>query len=413
MLNRVLPLVTSTLVVAVSSILLVPALVTAIGPHAWSSVAVAQAVGGLGAAVLLFGWGVTGPALVARADTAARHQRNLESIRVRSALTPPVVVATSLCCIALTPEHMGLAVLGCLTTLVTGLSAAWYFLGTGQSWLVLLFEGLPRSAGNLAAIGLALSTNDGQLALGASVAGALLGAVGGTLYVHTSTRRHREVRARRSLVSLLREGFNGVSASIVNSVYGAAPLMIYAALPTSGLTVFTLVDKLVKQALSGFGPIANALQGWVPAAQESDLWRRIRIAAAVGAAAFIGATVTLASTGTWVLGWLSGGTITVDWTAGAAAGLLIGLSSMELVLARSCLIALGATRAMSVATLWTSIAGLTLMAGAAVSIGPVAATLGLAIGVAARVLVYVVVILRHRRAPAAEIAMNHISGAST
>jgi len=62
----------SMVLLAITSLLAIPAMVAASGTHAWGAIAVGQSIGGVAAVIIAYGWGLSGPAAIARADQLAR-----------------------------------------------------------------------------------------------------------------------------------------------------------------------------------------------------------------------------------------------------------------------------------------------------------------------------------------------------
>ena len=89
---------------------------------------------------------MSGPAAVATADALGRRTEYWESLRTRGASAfryrrlrrgAMLVVQTS----------PGLAALGAISTATIGLTASWYYVGTGQPYRLLFLETVPRVLG--------------------------------------------------------------------------------------------------------------------------------------------------------------------------------------------------------------------------------------------------------------------------
>ncbi|MBC7763969.1 MAG: hypothetical protein H7201_19710, partial [Candidatus Saccharibacteria bacterium] len=80
----------SMVLLAISSLLAIPSMVAASGPHAWGGTAVGQSIGGVAAVVIAYGWGLSGPAAIARADELGRMREYAESAVAKIMLSLPV-----------------------------------------------------------------------------------------------------------------------------------------------------------------------------------------------------------------------------------------------------------------------------------------------------------------------------------
>jgi hypothetical protein len=99
------------------------------GGDASAAIATGQAVG---AVLIAYGWIVSGPAAVARADAVGRRTEYLESLRTRLVICVPVAAACALVAVLVVRTGQDLAALGSVSTATIGLTASWYFVGTGQ-----------------------------------------------------------------------------------------------------------------------------------------------------------------------------------------------------------------------------------------------------------------------------------------
>ncbi len=330
----------SVVVSALVTLISIPILIGAAGAGAWASLAVGQAVG-TGAAILIgFGWGTTGPTLVARADEANRRNIYLDSFRARIVIAVPVLVLAILVVHFVVDTAQVESILNALGYGATGLLAGWYFTGVARPYLFLLLDTAPRVIG--AAAG-AIAVLAGA-PLVAFPAVQLLGVLGG---VALSTRFIAGPKSRvvsnfswTRVFAALRGQSHGVILAVAGAAYSAVPLSLVAFVAPSALPSYALVDKLLRFATTAYAPIVQFLQGWVPTGGALAVRRKIPRAfglgvglAAVGAVAF----VLLAP---WLAGILSHSEVAVSrWlVAGFAVTLLFMVVSQ--ITGLVCLLAL-------------------------------------------------------------------------
>ena len=110
---------------------MIPTMIKVSGGDASAAIATGQAVGAVGAVLIACGWIVSGPAAVARVDAVGRRTEYLESLRTRLVICVPAA-ACALVAVLVVRTGQDLAALGSVSTATIGLTASWYFAGTGQ-----------------------------------------------------------------------------------------------------------------------------------------------------------------------------------------------------------------------------------------------------------------------------------------
>src|SRR6478609_611747 len=80
----------SMVLLAVASLVAIPAMVHASGAAAWGAIAAGQSIGGVAAVIIAYGGGLSGPAVIARADAGGRLKEYLESVAVKLSLCLPI-----------------------------------------------------------------------------------------------------------------------------------------------------------------------------------------------------------------------------------------------------------------------------------------------------------------------------------
>ncbi|MGY1820426.1 hypothetical protein [Geodermatophilus sp. SYSU D00079] len=257
------------------------------GAEGWAAVALGQALGTGIATVLQYGWGFVGPTRVVGLDAGARARllwvSTLSRLLVGAVLFPVAAVAAAL----LAPD--GRRLLAALTAVALGtwgMSAYWFFVGTGRPGHAARYETVPRLVVQLTA------------ALSALVSGNplwypvvfLLGQVAAIGWL---TVRLSEVSFSRGTwaqaVAALRDQRTAAATDAVVAAVASVPTSIMAAVAPASLAVFTAGDRVQRLAQSGIQPIYNAFQGWVSEAPRGGVATRMRLA--VGATSCAGLLV--------------------------------------------------------------------------------------------------------------------------
>jgi O-antigen/teichoic acid export membrane protein len=321
-------------------------------PTEWAALAIGQAVGSSAALIVGWGWTLTGPSLIARADDLARRRMYADSLLVRVPLFLLIAPAAVALSIVLSPPNTTLLAAGMgLASTLTGLSIGWYCVGLARPLDVAAFELLPRIAAGATA---AILINYGAelviypILLSASTFCALL--------LHaTKTLRHSQVRISfqpNAIIRLLRDGLPGVISESASGVYAyaGAALISIQSLPREVAT-FSSAERIYRVALSAIVVLNNASQGWVAEARVQSALSRTRMALA--AQAVVGCTGMLGLTlfGPWLSSVLFGYDLAIGRSIAFYFGITFFIVSLNTGLGRYVLVPNGYTKRVMASTL--------------------------------------------------------------
>lgn len=150
MLLRILKFAVPSLLTTLPPLVCVVTIAHRSGPIALLALGLGQALGGIVAIVVTWGWDVSGPQGLASSTTEKRKALLAESLAARTALLlllgPLMLVVASI--LAPSP-HVALTLLtGCAVAL-QGLSPSWWFIGIGDARAIVRVEAIPRAAAAL------------------------------------------------------------------------------------------------------------------------------------------------------------------------------------------------------------------------------------------------------------------------
>lgn len=391
-----LPVILSALIGFVT----VPALIAGVGQEQWGLIYLAQVVGQIGGVAVAFGWGVTGPAMVAAAPVAARVPLFRQSLIIRAALfavTAPAAIAVLL---LLTRGDVGLAVLGGIAYLLPLLGGGWFFIGEGSPSRLLLWDAIPGLTGTIAGAIAAVLTGSPELfllcqGLGYVLAVVLTAAV--ILRRDGEGKQHREEPRRWSEV--LQEQRPAVVTSATATLYAGLPVIAVTWFIPQLQSTFSLAHLLFRYCTIAFTPIQQFFQSWVPA-DAAQLRGRIRIAGLISAGISVVAGILLAVLGPVVAALLSAGDATraagVTWALTTPFGVALAAVCASSVVGLACLVALGRTRDVAISTVVGASVGAPLILLAAWSGQPVLVAWAFAVSEIAVTSVQLVALRRHR-----------------
>ncbi len=382
------------------SLVMIPTMVTTSGPEAWSSAAIGQAVGAIGATVIGYGWGLTGPAMIATQEPDRWRACYLESLRLKLSISLPVITTASLISAWTAPANLSFAVAGCISASMVGLSTEWFYVGINRPFWMFVLETLPRVLGGLAAIAtMSLGWLGADRALLIQAAGVLAGVCISTFAIYriTSPWASRERGPRAPIFELLKRHRAGVVSQSMASFYNAAPIAVVGSLSPGSLPVFAVMDKALKQIITVMQPGVTAIQGLTPNADSSRRLKNVRESLLLSAAVSALLIALVVSVGGAFLAWLSAGMIEFSLGLVALLSINCGLLLFDSFLSRGILSAIGRSDTIARVTTVGVVLGLTSVAFLTPHFGAYGAVIGFGIGVSSRVLGHLFAIVTELR----------------
>ncbi|MPQ99420.1 hypothetical protein GB931_16140 [Modestobacter sp. I12A-02628] len=358
---RVTSFVGLPLISLLGSVAVIPVISSVGGAPGWAAVALGQAIGTGVATVLQYGWGFVGPTLVVGLDGPGRAQllwvSTLARLLVGAVVFPVGAVAAAL----LAPD--GYAVLAALTAVAlgtVGLSAHWFFVGTGRPGREARYETIPRLAVQLVSVVAVLVTRDPFWYPAVLLCGQLV-------ITATLTRRLSEPSLSRRTWSQawgsLRTQRTSAATDVVVAVVNSAPMSILAAVAPGSLAAFAAGDRVQRLAQAGVQPVYHAFQGWVSETADLARGRRMRLAVtSTGTAGLLAGTAI--GLGLPVVDrWLFAGAVAVDPRVSLLFGAALASWAVVSAVTFDVLAPLGMSRTILAST---ATSGLLTVAGVAV-----------------------------------------------
>ena len=266
------------------SLITIPIVTGIAGAEHWASMATGQAIGASFAAIVIFGWGLTGPVTVASTPPSERPGMFLDSLLARFVLLAPVLLIQMAVTVAIVPHQKLVAYVAGVAMTLAGASANWFFIGEGRAGRFLALDTVPRVAGTLAGVGLLAATGNLLFFAVAQLAGSVVALVASAVVILRGRGLDYRAAARRSRITAsLLEQRHGIVATGVMAAFTPAVLATVAVTAPVALPAFVLADRLAKFAGMAVSPVLQLFQGWVPAAAGAERVRRTRLAGAATA----------------------------------------------------------------------------------------------------------------------------------
>ena len=330
-----------------STLVLLPIISARFGQPGWSSVLLGQSIGAAASVVCGLGWHMEGADLIARATPIQRRVMYRASVRQRAVallVASPAVVGVSL---VARPDLPLVCVLSALAVALNALSPGWYFVGLSRPSQLLVAEGGPRLAVNLAAIVLVVFLPLWSYPV-ALIIGVLATLAITSFYVDREARRVHPglpvpdrpptpIGGRIPVLAVLARGADAASS------YMSPPLVALVAAPAYPL--YAAVDKLNQTLVNGMSMIARGLTAWIAETDGAGRRRRITGAVLVGVTLAMLSFVVLIFLTPYLLQYLFAGTVASSPGIAFLAAAVISGTFLSRALAPILLVPQGQVRA--------------------------------------------------------------------
>lgn len=375
---RLGPYAASVLVTFAVGVLSVPALIHQVGAGAWAGLAVVQSIAALTTVLVSFGWGATGPNLIAGLATEERRQALMRSAYARIALYALALPIASVIGVAISGLPASVAILATVGYSLQALGVVWFFVGEAKPMRVFLLDAVPRAAGVVFGL-VAVWITHSLLAFAASITVAALV----SLFLSYRVSLRGAGPAPKPTLSLVWSELvaqrHGVVTTTMASLYYNSALIVVSVISPASLEPFALVFKLYNYAGAALVPVLQFAQGWLPSGGPGLLPRRVRVATRTALLASVGlafvATLLIPTMGAV----LSVGAVEIPWSLAIPFGVCIGAMLVNQIVGQAGLVAIGSASTLALTTSVGAIAGVALQAVGALAFGGPGVALALAI----------------------------------
>ncbi|VXC53396.1 lipopolysaccharide biosynthesis protein [Plantibacter sp. T3] len=378
--SRVFGFSSSAAILALLSLVSIPALISELGTTAWSGLAVGQAIGVVGSIAVAWGWGVVGPASIARREAESQRRYYESSLVPRLILLIPASMAIAGIAWLLPLADHAASFLQALAIASYGAASPWYFIGRGMPKQMFLVDTLPRVLVTLAGIAFLYLGADARIYAGLQLAGTIAVVVLTHLAIVGTQRKPAATASAglRRMTFRLRRQVPALSTAAVAASYLALPLIVMPTISPAAVAPFAMSDRFLKWTVTAITPVTQVLQGWIPARDgnfRSRALPALHFSTLFGLAC--GSTVTFVAP--FLSSLLSHNQIQLSLWATAGVGLMIWMTVISRVVSSAILIPLGGVRAVLHSALVGAAVGLLLLVPATLTFGYVGATWSIAV----------------------------------
>ena len=333
------------LISAIAPFLVLPVLLHFVGTRAWAAIAVGQAIGTGTSTLVLLGWTIVGPTMIAEDPSRQRAlytQSLVSRLTVFSVAAPVGVVLAAL----LSPDGERFAgALMALAMTMLGLSAAWLFVGTGQPSLIARYDTVPRvAATGLAALLVAVVP-------WAWLYPAFLIVTFTAMAVLVSRKygERTQLTPVRTTIAVIRQQWAATSVSVQAALNTTLPMALVATVAPGAVAGYAALDRVARFMYLVIQPVGLAFQGWVSEPSSSPTQRR-RTASVVTLGVGLALALVFLVAGDLVVRLLFAGQIEVPRVAIVFAAVTIACVALETTLSLHHLVPLHMSRWMALST---------------------------------------------------------------
>lgn len=372
-------------------------IIRVVGGADWGVLAAIQTGAALFGVLVAFGWGTTGAAEVASRPSPERPAFYAGSFVTRLYLLllayPVMVIVMS----SLNPSHVALVAVGSATYLLPSLGASWYFVGEAKPRRLFLCDILPQTIGLLASVPVVVLTGSLVFAVSTQLVFNIIAAlISARMVLGPNGTTPLDFSPRAALARLGRQGHAMTTAS-TSALYVSTPMLVINAFIPSSLAQYGMGDRLLRVALTGFAPVVQFVQGWIPEDGPRQVRHRvIQVARLSPLLSLAGATAVFAL-GPWAVSLLSSGQIAFGFDLSLPFAVAFLAVSLSQIFGLACLVPLGRLRVLSTSTVLGAVAGIPLLLVGAVSAGVHGVAWGLAASEIVVTIYQLCVIVKHLR----------------
>lgn len=347
---------------ALVGVLAIPVLIVAVGAETWARLTVIQVLAGVFGVLVAFGWGATGPSMIAGAPREQRPGIFRESFSARLTLYAVAAPTMIVVCLLLTRGDVALSVLGTIAYLLPYVASPWYFVGQAQPGRLFVLNTIPAVLGTIAGMIAAWLTS--------SVIAFLIAQALGYLVAILLERRHimatlpdgeHPPYRLRTVLRLLGTQRHAVTSSLVSSLYVSLPLVTVQALLPAQVPVYAMADRLFKFGSLALAPVQQFLQGWVPEDGPQHIPARCVRAVVVGLGFGLVGGGLIAGLSPLAAGVLSAGEVHVPFSLSIPLGVAFLFVAGSAIAGYACLILLGQVRHVAIASIMAAAIGAPLI----------------------------------------------------
>lgn len=346
----------SVILLAVASLLLMPATIGAAGLETWSSIVLAQALAQIVATFVGCGYGVNGPAVVATLSPDRGVSYYLMAQRTKFLAAVPCLALMIGAMFVIPNPNPVAGLVGGAPIVINAFSGIFFYIGRGVPVWYLLAETGPRAALMFAgAVSLVLGAPL-LVGLALPVLGTALGIAISYITIRLSTGRPSPKGQPLSVSGLraeLRVQRGPAAASVLRGARDALPVLAVTAVAAGLVGAFGVFDRVQRQALGALAPMTSALQGWVPRRIAAENSARPALAAMwAGVAGSLVIVMLFALLGSPLIRWLSANTLEPSFAEVLLCGGVIATSILMQIISYVCLVPLGAIRGVILANVF-------------------------------------------------------------
>lgn len=213
------------------------------------------------------GWGLNGPVRVSRANQKARQSIYALSILTKLITILPTATASALVAWLISPEYRLESALAAVAATSLGMSPAWFFIGRGKPFTILLTDAIPKVAVSIAAA--TVITFGGALLV--YPIGLLLAAlVSPILGAHFAKMNRYDLRRfhLRHLFKAIWYQALALRGRAASALYISLPVTIIGAVSPESVVMFSAAERLQRMYLSVFQSVPSSLLPWVSSSTD-------------------------------------------------------------------------------------------------------------------------------------------------
>jgi O-antigen/teichoic acid export membrane protein len=378
-------------------LLAIPVITRVVGADAWAVQVLVQSQATLFGVLVAFGWGTTGPGLVASTPEEQRPQLFLDSLVTRCYL---LLIAAPLMILLMTllrPAEAVFVSVASVAYLLPFVGASWYFVGEGRPLRLFLCDALPQLVGTVVGLVVLVVTRNFTLMVVTQLIFNIAAvSVSALVVLRRKPGLVANFAARNSLRQMSKQR-HGVVTAATGSFYVNLPMLVVSAFIPNQLDSYAIADRLFRFAVTAFSPVLQFVQGWIPEGGSEFITHRIRRAAQFAPVLGLVGGIGLAVMGPFAAQILVQAPTDFGFVLSSPVGVSFAAVAVSQVIGLACLVAIGRARDLALSTVIGAVLGTPLIVVGAFTFGVGGVIWGMAISELAVALFQIRVLRLHMK----------------
>lgn len=376
----------------------IPTIIAVTGAQEWALLATLQSVGVFASVVVAYGWNISGPRYAAGTQSQNVVTLVVDSLKIRALIFAFLSLVAFATLMVLGSAAIWIHWVAFVSTAAIGLRVGWVFIGRNLAGYNFLVDAVPRLTCITGGIAIGIVFHNVIWVFLGPIIGIALSVLAGYMVAHHWASGYSRLPGK-TFAELFRKNAHELVTSLAGGAYVAAPIVLVSQVSPGSLPVFALIDRIWKQANTGFSPIFDYLHS-ITGPRTNGGRKAARRAMAIASIVTTSGALVFLAIHKPLVNWIGHGQIVVSVPVATLFGALFIVNNTSLVMTEISLSAAGLLKNATWLLALTAVLGLSACGYLVQENGPIGALSGLIVGFAINLAFGFILLFRpYRRTP--------------